>query len=110
MEETRVECVLSLCPFSETQLTGAKDFFASPGDPVFFLHHAAIDRLYWTWQNQAPASRKYVVDGPTVMGDLSSRNTTLDDVVDITLGKLAKPKMIRELVDTLSGPFCYVYA
>ncbi|GES57103.1 tyrosinase [Aspergillus terreus] len=86
------------------------DFFASPGDPVFFLHHAAIDRLYWTWQNQAPASRKYVVDGPTVGNDPTSRDTTLDDVVDMSLGKLAEPKMIRELVDTLSGPFCYVYA
>ncbi|KAL4893106.1 hypothetical protein BDV59DRAFT_178463 [Aspergillus ambiguus] len=85
------------------------DFFASPGDPAFFLHHAAIDRLFWTWQNQAPASRTYVVDGPTFVGDLTSPNTTLDDVVDMTSGQLATPKTIRDLLDTMAGPFCYVY-
>ncbi len=26
------------------------DPFISPGDPVFFLHHAQIDRVYWIWQ------------------------------------------------------------
>lgn len=26
------------------------DVSASPGDPLFYLHHANIDRLWWLWQ------------------------------------------------------------
>ncbi|KAL5360108.1 hypothetical protein BJX96DRAFT_174978 [Aspergillus floccosus] len=84
------------------------DFYTSPGDPVFYLHHAAIDRAFWTWQNMDPASRTYVVDGATNMIMPSSPNATLDDVVD--LGRaLASPKTIRDLGSTMGGPFCYVY-
>ncbi|KAJ9365699.1 hypothetical protein DTO280E4_668 [Paecilomyces variotii] len=26
------------------------DLFTSPTDPVFFLHHAQVDRMWWMWQ------------------------------------------------------------
>ncbi|WYZ44568.1 hypothetical protein EsH8_VII_001004 [Colletotrichum jinshuiense] len=26
------------------------NFFISPADPAFFLHHSQIDRVYWIWQ------------------------------------------------------------
>jgi tyrosinase len=39
------------------------DPFASPGDPVFFLHHAAFDRLWSIWQAQDPKTRTYQVGG-----------------------------------------------
>ncbi|EIT78860.1 hypothetical protein F9C07_3730 [Aspergillus flavus] len=89
------------------------DFFASPGDPAFFLHHAAIDRAFWTWQNLDPVKRTYVVNGPTVLPGIveSPPNATLDDVVDMSAA-LAPPKTIRELLDTTGGtggPFCYIY-
>jgi len=28
----------------------------SPNDPLFFLHHANVDRLWWKWQNTYPAA------------------------------------------------------
>ncbi|KAF9895139.1 hypothetical protein FE257_000041 [Aspergillus nanangensis] len=86
------------------------DFFVSPGDPAFYLHHAAIDRAFWTWQNQDPSSRTYVVDGPTVLPGIVENppNATLDDLVDMT-SVLAAPVSIRDLLDTTGGPFCYVY-
>ncbi|EAW12396.1 tyrosinase family protein [Aspergillus clavatus NRRL 1] len=86
------------------------DFFASPGDPAFFLHHSAIDRAFWTWQNQDPAKRTYVVEGPTVLPGLTPDppNSTLNDIVDMS-SALAPPKKIKELLDTTGGPFCYVY-
>lgn len=34
------------------------DFFLSPGDPYFHLHHAQIDRIYWIWQMQDWANRQ----------------------------------------------------
>jgi tyrosinase len=29
----------------------------SPGDPIFYFHHAALDRLWWIWQMQDPDKR-----------------------------------------------------
>ncbi|KAL4816800.1 hypothetical protein BDW67DRAFT_161573 [Aspergillus spinulosporus] len=87
----------------------AGDFFASPGDPAFYLHHAAIDRVFWTWQNLAPRERTFVVEGPTVLQGLGidAPNATLDDVQYFDV--LAKDATIRELLDTTAGPFCYIY-
>ncbi|RDW58940.1 tyrosinase family protein [Aspergillus mulundensis] len=88
----------------------AGDFFASPGDPVFYLHHSAIDRVFWTWQNLAPRERTFVVEGPTILPGLgieNPANATLDDVQYFDV--LAEDRTIRELLDTTSGPFCYIY-
>ncbi|KAL4999945.1 hypothetical protein BDV10DRAFT_163623 [Aspergillus recurvatus] len=87
----------------------AGDFFASPGDPVFYLHHAAIDRVFWTWQNLAPRERTFVVEGPTVLPGLGidAPNATLDDMQYFDV--LAEDRTIRELLDTTGGPFCYIY-
>lgn len=41
------------------------DQSASPGDPVFFLHHTNLDRLWWEWQSQN-ASRLTEMSGPSI--------------------------------------------
>lgn len=41
----------------------AGDFFTSPGDPIFYLLHAQIDRLWTIWQGQDWAARTYALDG-----------------------------------------------
>src|SRR5687768_17406230 len=33
------------------------DPMVSPGDPIFYFHHAALDRLWWIWQMQDPDTR-----------------------------------------------------
>ncbi|KAF1846119.1 Di-copper centre-containing protein [Cucurbitaria berberidis CBS 394.84] len=85
------------------------DLFASPGDPAFFLHHAMIDRTYWTWQNLDLDKRLYALGGTiTVNNSPPSRNATLDDV--ITLGYVGVPDVtIKEASSTFGGPFCYIY-
>lgn len=85
------------------------DLFASPGDPAFFLHHAMIDRTWWSWQNQDVEGRMFALAGTvTVNNSPPSRNATLDDGID--LGFVGVPGItIREAVFTLGGPFCYVY-
>ncbi|KAF2737663.1 Di-copper centre-containing protein [Polyplosphaeria fusca] len=86
------------------------DLFASPGDPYFYLHHAMIDRTYWTWQNLDIAKRQYAVSATiTVNNQPPSRNATLDDTFD--LGYVGAPtQSIRGTSNTLAGPFCYIYA
>jgi len=39
------------------------DPFASPGDPVFYLHHAQIDRVWTIWQNLDAKNRTNQVFG-----------------------------------------------
>ncbi|EOD50342.1 putative tyrosinase central domain protein [Neofusicoccum parvum UCRNP2] len=86
------------------------DLFASPGDPAFWLHHSMIDRVWWTWQNQDVAARTYAVGGTiTLNNDPPSRNTTLDDVIDLGYSN-EDVITIGDAMSTVAGPFCYVYA
>ena len=39
------------------------DAFASPGDPAFYLHHAAVDRVWGIWQSLKPSERLQQVYG-----------------------------------------------
>ncbi|KAF1916616.1 hypothetical protein BDU57DRAFT_448356 [Ampelomyces quisqualis] len=86
------------------------DLFASPGDPYFFLHHAMIDRTYWTWQNLDLNNRQYGLAGTiTVNNEPPSRDALLSDTLD--LGYIGVPIIsIKDASHTLGGPFCYMYA
>lgn len=42
------------------------DASVSPCDPVFWLHHANLDRLWWTWYNSAAGSHQ----NPVITGQL----------------------------------------
>ncbi|KAK3117612.1 hypothetical protein LTR53_000840 [Teratosphaeriaceae sp. CCFEE 6253] len=85
------------------------DFFASPGDPYFFLHHGQIDRVWWIWQNQDLKNRQNAIAGTiTILNTPPSRNGTLQDILD--LGIIGVPKItIKDAMSTLGGPFCYIY-
>ncbi|KAI9841941.1 MAG: hypothetical protein M1838_003337 [Thelocarpon superellum] len=84
------------------------DMFTSPGDPIFYLHHAQIDRLWWLWQAQDPASRQYALSGTgTYLNQPASPNVTIQDSVD--LSPVAPASRIQDLMTTVSGPFCYRY-
>ncbi|KAK3306517.1 uncharacterized protein B0T15DRAFT_527438 [Chaetomium strumarium] len=83
------------------------DIFASPGDPVFYLHHAMIDRVWWIWQMQDPSSRLTQVAGSVAGSRRQGKGT---DLVD--LGINAPAVAINDLLDTmggLDGQMCYIY-
>jgi tyrosinase len=93
---------------------------ASPGDPVFYFHHGALDRLWWIWQMQDPENRIDAV--PSVKSPQSStpglghnhnhrRAQDPNDAI-IDLEWLAPPIKLMEANDQLGGnggAFCYVY-
>jgi tyrosinase len=92
--------------------TGA-DFYNSPSDPYFYFHHAQIDRVWWTWQNQDIKNRQNAIaDTITFLNLPPSRNGTLNDT--LTLGSMFEaqfPNITQgDAMSTLAGPFCYVYA
>ncbi|KAI1877138.1 uncharacterized protein JN550_001210 [Neoarthrinium moseri] len=84
------------------------DFFNSPNDPMFWLHHGQIDRTWWIWQNQKPVERAYAIAGTnTVFNTPPSANTTVEDTID--LGIVRGPLAIKHHVSTVAGPYCYIY-
>ncbi|KAL7274652.1 hypothetical protein RUND412_002434 [Rhizina undulata] len=44
----------------------ATDFISSSTEPLFFLHHAFIDLLWWKWQSMDLATRLTDISGPIV--------------------------------------------
>ncbi|KAJ2725479.1 hypothetical protein GGI07_001235 [Coemansia sp. Benny D115] len=58
-------------------LGGDMDTMYSPIDPVFWLHHANIDRLYAQWQAVNPDARTYMIDGVDPSGKEFTLNTPL---------------------------------
>ncbi|KAK4664743.1 uncharacterized protein QC763_506690 [Podospora pseudopauciseta] len=87
------------------------DFYTSPGDPAFWLHHTMIDRVWWIWQIQNLEKRLKEVSHTRTMSNFPpSANGTLDDLSG--LGVLAPDVEVRELMSTmggLMGKFCYIY-
>ncbi|KAH6653851.1 hypothetical protein BKA67DRAFT_676399 [Truncatella angustata] len=87
----------------------AGDFYVSPGDPAFWLHHGMIDRTWAIWQLQDLPNRLQVIAGGTSMIGFNSRAQSLDDDIDLNI-LTQKVWKIRDLVSLVDGPFCYYYA
>ncbi|KAI8912405.1 hypothetical protein EDD86DRAFT_110649 [Gorgonomyces haynaldii] len=65
----------------------------STNDPLFFLHHANVDRIWWQWQSSCPTNRlRYD-------GGIASPNTRL----------VPWNIPVSQVMETTSGPFCYNY-
>lgn len=87
------------------------DFFGSPQDPVFYLHHAMIDRVWALWQDDdaaEPETRRYVYHGTsTIFNGDATPEVTNDTVLLYT--SLGEPITAGEVQDPMAGPYCYVY-
>ncbi|KAI1813017.1 hypothetical protein GGS20DRAFT_586881 [Poronia punctata] len=85
----------------------------SPGDPLFYFHHTALDRLWWIWQMRDPDKRLNAIPFvgsnmtmPMKRAVIDPRNVTVD------LEWLGPPVKLLETHDQLGGnggAFCYVY-
>lgn len=87
---------------------------SSPGDPLFYLHHANLDRIWEQWQAKSPANRNDFF-GPdkewaypfNFFGDIPYTNVTAEFQVGI--GGLGAPLKVRDLLSPTRGPLCYRY-
>ncbi|KAI1653456.1 Di-copper centre-containing protein [Daldinia decipiens] len=92
----------------------AADPFSTPNDPVFYLLHAQIDRLWAIWQGQDLQERTYAIDGNrTFLGialdyapNVPRSLATIEDKMDMGLGW--NPKTKEGMPATEFGR-CYVY-
>ncbi|KAG9196597.1 hypothetical protein G6011_01718 [Alternaria panax] len=78
-----------------------------PGDPLFYLHHGNMDRIFCEWQQKDLGTRLSQVGGPVMPFDYSGRNITLDFTVKI--GALAGDATLKDLLNTEGGMLYYTY-
>ncbi|EAW10804.1 putative polyphenol monooxygenase [Aspergillus clavatus NRRL 1] len=83
------------------------DVFSSVQDPVFFLHHGMVDRIWTLWQDQG-IERRYALNGTGWIYDPPwAPLLTLD--TEVEFGILDRARKIRELMDPRAGDYCYFY-
>lgn len=86
-----------------------RDFFASTQDPIFFLHHAMIDRLWSAWQDAHPELR-YTYNGTSTLLDPPGVTPEVDNATVLDFGILDNRTLtLGDVGDPMSGPYCYIY-
>jgi tyrosinase len=85
------------------------DLFSSPNDPVFFVHHGQVDRVWAIWQGLDPVNRQYAIAQTNTYFNMPpSANTTLNDTVNLGFAG-GEVQEIGQLMSTIEGDFCYIY-
>lgn len=74
-------------------------------DPVFYLHHAALDRLWWRWQQKRPRIRTQEISGPA--SNSTTMEATLKDI--LPMPGYAGLVHIGDIMDAQAGFLCYQY-
>ncbi|KAH7391524.1 hypothetical protein BKA64DRAFT_696230 [Cadophora sp. MPI-SDFR-AT-0126] len=83
--------------------------FSAPNDPVFFLHHTQVDRLWWLWQERDVKTRAKDYHGPKedFRHHPESTGSKVSDVLS-TDGFVPDGK-VEDFLDTKNGLLCYEY-
>ncbi|KAI1467969.1 uncharacterized protein F4812DRAFT_459251 [Daldinia caldariorum] len=90
--------------------------WSSTVDPIFWVHHCAIDHLWDVWQRNDWEKRKSEIGGPDTQWaypynyfrDKPYRNVTLDFAMN--LGEVGGMVNISEVMDLQASPFCLTYS
>ncbi|KAF3058630.1 hypothetical protein GL218_05619 [Daldinia childiae] len=90
--------------------------WSSTVDPIFWVHHCAIDRLWDIWQRKDWESRRSDIGGPDTQwaypynyfGEKPYTNVTLDFAMNF--GDIGGMVNIREVMDVQDSPFCLEYS
>lgn len=89
-----------------------RDVFTTPAEPLFWSHHAGIDRVWWMWQMLDPATRAGNVS-TAIRGALTlftqEGNGTLTDLQNVGYANEGVEYELGQLLDNGAGPLCTVY-
>ncbi|KAK7046426.1 tyrosinase [Favolaschia claudopus] len=100
--------------YSRSQLSR----ICSHTDPLFWLHHALVDKIWYDWQNIHPSNKKALFGGavqaiqnatgyyykyPTGAPPFLQMNATMPSDAPFPAA------MIQDVMSTTEGILCYVY-
>ncbi|KAI1363131.1 hypothetical protein F5Y08DRAFT_310297 [Xylaria arbuscula] len=88
-----------------TEVVGDLDTEVAPNDPIFWLHHVQLDRLWWQWQREAPQRR---VNDYQQHESERQRPTSLQNVLQYS--GLAERIEVGKVMDTENNILCYRYS
>ena len=80
-------------------------FLRKSTDPIFFLHHAQLDKLWWQWEQYDLSERQSAYSGSYKAK--SKEQASPNDVISI--GALAPDIKGKDVLDIQSGLLCYRY-
>lgn len=92
-----------------------RDVFVSPGEPLFWSHHANIDRVWWMWQMLDPETRvgnvSTAIRGSLTLNDIYEPhgNGTLTDLQNVGFVQAGLQVELGALLDNTAGILCTVY-
>ncbi|KAF9785224.1 Di-copper centre-containing protein [Thelephora terrestris] len=107
-----------ICPFGSGPPECVPGPKWSPNDPMFFLHHAMVDRIWYEWQ-QKNSSNQHVFAGGTVSWQVNASvileyptgaPPLLNTSSVVPSDGLWNTTTVGEVLDTTGGRLCYVYA
>ncbi|KAI0490216.1 Di-copper centre-containing protein [Xylaria cf. heliscus] len=79
----------------------------SPNDPLFFLHHSQIDRLWYLWQQQDPETRNSDFNGSKTQDYENPGEATLEDV--LAMMGLAPDVKVKDVMTPGQSLTCFTY-
>lgn len=85
------------------------DFNSSPSDPLFFLHHAQVDKIWTIWQNLDIYRRQNAIQGTGTLGCKVPNCPAMKITDKMPFGFVAKDQIIGDFMDNVGGPLCYRY-
>ncbi|KAF5337772.1 hypothetical protein D9758_016621 [Tetrapyrgos nigripes] len=80
--------------------------YSSPGDALFYAHHAMLDSIWAKWQSVNSTDRMYQISGPSSV-NVNASQVTLDFVLPMT--GLGDNVPVRNVMDIKGGFLCYTY-
>jgi len=104
------------CPNSASECVSGPKW--TPNDPLFFMHHAMVDKLWYDWQKKHP-SNFYAYSGGsvsefgnvTLFAEFPNGSPPLLNFSTVLPndGLLWKDLTVWDVMDTTCDLFCYVY-
>jgi tyrosinase len=66
-----------------SHIWGDMNKMVTPNDPIFWMHHAMVDKIWWEWQERDPKRKtEYFGFGATLDDDLWNVSAKVRDVMD----------------------------
>ncbi|TEB19464.1 Di-copper centre-containing protein [Coprinellus micaceus] len=81
------------------------NYYTSPNEPLFYLHHSGLDRLWWKWQHSKPGRLQEIGGRSSPLPPYGKVTPALQ----LSFGALAPPITVGRILDTSYEPYCYAY-